>query len=563
VHANATPDVRVNHIPDAEAVMPNHAMNSQATATVVPNRVSADDLLSVLPQRQAIEPKVNIAARPEPATTPEAVKLPVANGGAAPRVVDQVDAPVHSVTKPEAEVVRRVPAEQVNAEMEAAGMQPAWMKDTDVVERIDPAGTQYRQVVSQGQADAWARGKPAAGNWATRDQIPSQSYARNELAIRPEFKSDVSIELTYESTAPHQVRDGVVGPMADSPGGGSQIQFMGDKNLKVVGQRSLPVDADKTRAPSALKNADWMEERVHPGQAAVSAAPFDVNKLTPKDIPTYKSGKFNSWFDARSPEEIGVMYKNEGLRDKIESGLRGAGGKHEFLMVAEAPQWSKWGVRSQQVQEDFAIKISDLNEGGLAKNWTHSTGGKALAPNSKTVHNELQSIIKQSNSLDDFKANMRPWADKWMNGGYEALPPGFQAPSKTTSVDFMEGTGRLDGQLYPAKKLEQLGSYLERRGITLKVGDEFLPPLKAGGFSASEKALILRDNPTSYEVAHELTHFRQYQALGEEAYSAQTRLAKEQHVFDKLESMPKRWENLTVEERSHARWYIDKVGGLW
>lgn len=130
-------------------------------------------------------------------------------------------------------------------------------------------------------------------------------------------------------------------------------------------------------------------------------------------------------------------------------------------------------------------------------------------------------------------------------------------------LDAMEGAGRLGGQLYGEEKLAKLGAYLERRGIALQVGDEYLPPGYAGGFSAGERALVLRDNPTNYEVWHELTHYQQFKSLGETAYSAQTRLMKEQYVFDKLESMPKRWNSLQPEEMSHARWYIDKVGGLW
>jgi len=154
--------------------------------------------------------------------------------------------------------------------------------------------------------------------------------------------------------------------------------------------------------------------------------PINISALTPKGIPSFKSGQFNDWFDVRTPEEISALYQNPALRNKIEDGLRGAGGNHEFLMVAEAPQWSQWGVRAGQVQEDFAIPISALNEGGLAKGWTHSTGLKgSKSPGSKTVHNELQNVIKNSSSLSDFKANMQPWAEKWINGGYKALPPGF------------------------------------------------------------------------------------------------------------------------------------------
>ncbi|MGE9799099.1 hypothetical protein, partial [Acinetobacter baumannii] len=169
---------------------------------------------------------------------------------------------------------------------------------------------------------------------------------------------------------------------------------------------------------SLVPNVPYMELK--------ASGKLNITVLKPKDIPSFRSGEFNRWFDERSSNEIAELYKIPALRGKIEDGLRGAGGKHEFMMVAEAPQWSQWGVNAKQVQEDFAISISALNEGGLAKGWKHATGLKgSKSPGSKTAHNELQKVIKASNSLDNFKTNMQPWAEKWINGGYNALPPGF------------------------------------------------------------------------------------------------------------------------------------------
>ncbi|MDM5176220.1 DUF6531 domain-containing protein [Massilia sp. DJPM01] len=153
---------------------------------------------------------------------------------------------------------------------------------------------------------------------------------------------------------------------------------------------------------------------------------IDIANLKARDIPSFKSGDFNKWFDARSSQELALIYENPGLRAKVETGLRGAGGQHEMLMVAEAPKWRQWGVKAKEVQEDFAIPIAELNEGGLANGWTHVVGKKGVpAPNSKTVHNQLQSIIQKSNTLPEFKANIRPWAETWITGGYDGLPPGF------------------------------------------------------------------------------------------------------------------------------------------
>jgi hypothetical protein len=49
-------------------------------------------------------------------------------------------------------------------------------------------------------------------------------------------------------------------------------------------------------------------------------------------------------------------------------------------------------------------------------------------------------------------------------------------------ADYM--AARFGGELDHAGKLAQLEGYLGRRGITLQVGDEFLPAGKVGGFNA-------------------------------------------------------------------------------
>lgn len=132
-------------------------------------------------------------------------------------------------------------AEVVNNEMIAAGNQPAWMPNTNVVTQVVPTGTRYQMVVSEAQAQALAQGEPWFGGWATPDAVPSQAFARNDLAILPEFKPDVSYVVTVETTAPQTVNAGFAGPLGDLGGGGSQVEFVGQRNLQLVGQpQSLP-----------------------------------------------------------------------------------------------------------------------------------------------------------------------------------------------------------------------------------------------------------------------------------------------------------------------------------
>jgi hypothetical protein len=151
--------------------------------------------------------------------------------------------------------------------------------------------------------------------------------------------------------------------------------------------------------------------------------------------------------------------------------------------------------------------------------------------------------------------------------GQEAPIPSFASYSaplqqaEQATIDAVGG-GRLNGALFPTSRMPTLASYLANRGVTLRVAGEGLPPNAAAGFSASMKELILRPNPTRYEVGHELSHFIQFRKLGLAAYDAQSRTQKEQFVFDLLNNNPARWGRMSDEERTHAVEYIQSVGGL-
>ena len=189
----------------------------------------------------------------------------------------------------------------------------------------------------------------------------------------------------------------------------------------LVHNSAAKVPEGSTRAPDA-EGIGPAQQEMFPakGGSGVKTHAGVVHSL--KDIPTHKSGDFEAWFDSLSADDVAELWKTPAYRRKIETQLRGDGGMHEMLMVAEAPHWKNWGVGTSDVQHDFAIAIEKLNEGGLAKGWTHSTGRLgSKAPGSKTAHNELQAIIQKSDSLEAFRENLRQWADSWIEGGYDAL----------------------------------------------------------------------------------------------------------------------------------------------
>ncbi|EAC7253710.1 hypothetical protein AF087_04125, partial [Listeria monocytogenes] len=95
---------------------------------------------------------------------------------------------------------------------------------------------------------------------------------------------------------------------------------------------------------------------------------------------------------------------------------------------------------------------------------------------------------------------------------------------------------------------------------------------KGGAFNAETGTIILKDNPTRYEVLHEVSHYIQYKNIGKGAYKTLPRAGKtfdtkqfnapEQFVYDMLSNNTRRWKSFTEAERMHANWYINNFGGI-
>jgi len=123
---------------------------------------------------------------------------------------------------------------EANAAMESQNYRGAWGGST-VVTELAPSGSQYNMVLNTGQAQAFLEGIPAFGSWATPDTVPDQSFARNDLAILPNMKQDIPFVALVETTAPQMLNRGLVGALDGAAGGANQVEFLGPKNLKIVG----------------------------------------------------------------------------------------------------------------------------------------------------------------------------------------------------------------------------------------------------------------------------------------------------------------------------------------
>lgn len=102
----------------------------------------------------------------------------------------------------------------------------------------------------------------------------------------------------------------------------------------------------------------------------------------------------------------------------------GPGGEHEYLMRSTAPKGKEWGVTARELREKYSVALDELDK---VSKFTHSRGTRgSLAPGSTKAHNELSKIIMESNSIDEFKKNLVPWANTWLNNGVKDLPPALQ-----------------------------------------------------------------------------------------------------------------------------------------
>jgi RHS repeat-associated protein len=98
-----------------------------------------------------------------------------------------------------------------------------WMPGAPITSQPAPPGGLLVQM-------AMAPGQTRPGGWATTDHIPDVSYVRNDLAVTPEFKPQVSHVQTFQIPEGVQLQHGTVGPQtcgcSSYAGGGSQVQIL-------------------------------------------------------------------------------------------------------------------------------------------------------------------------------------------------------------------------------------------------------------------------------------------------------------------------------------------------
>ncbi|UDN38148.1 hypothetical protein LG402_15630 [Proteus sp. NMG38-2] len=96
-------------------------------------------------------------------------------------------------------------------------------------------------------------------------------------------------------------------------------------------------------------------------------------------------------------------------------------------------------------------------------------------------------------------------------------------------------TGYLNSPRLSRRELTDIRNELSELGIKfVKNADRLLPPHTRGGFDYTSGTVYLKRGATRYEAFHEMTHAKQYAAIGKEAYIALGTYARESHVFNTI-----------------------------
>ncbi|MFB7467312.1 DUF6531 domain-containing protein [Streptomyces sp. NPDC056224] len=106
-----------------------------------------------------------------------------------------------------------------------ANREPPHLEGSPILARFAKPGEEFNMVISQGQT------RP--GGFGTFGDVPNQQFVRDQLAVRTDWKDDVSLLQRYRISDgdPILVQESIIGPQMDPklghlPGGAGQIEIM-------------------------------------------------------------------------------------------------------------------------------------------------------------------------------------------------------------------------------------------------------------------------------------------------------------------------------------------------
>ncbi|WP_171005566.1 LXG domain-containing protein [Bacillus sp. E(2018)] len=193
------------------------------------------------------------------------------------------------------------------------------------------------------------------------------------------------------------------------------------KDFDNVEEELMVLQASKVREVEGKGTGETTVKRQTPNQRKSEVIQHNFVKITSrtniynsKDIPSVRDGEFIRWFDNITIDELEIAWANPEVKKVISSRLRTPGKLHEWLMIARAPTFKRWGISAKQIQE-LRTPTKDVE-------FINPPGKHHRAPGSKRAHNEILEIIDTSLDYDTFVRRLQMWSHYRYKGGVEGLP---------------------------------------------------------------------------------------------------------------------------------------------
>lgn len=249
---------------------------------------------------------------------------------------------------------------------------------------------------------------------------------------------DLATERRSQYSAPEMLLSGSLGAAAEFlPQGLAELR---KEPTYSIGPRDIDRDLDVSIDISAAPRPDMRisgESATfgRPGTAGTqeSGKPLVLQDPTPirqgataetaSSVPSVREGAFGRWFDKQSMEQFEKLWSDPATRRAIQTRLRSPGGLHEWLLVARANVFKRWGVSAETIAQN---RTSTGDVGFVNPTGRHGGTG------STTAHNELLDVVDTSLDYEQYLRRLQNWANYRLEGGTEALPSGLQpqAPAK-------------------------------------------------------------------------------------------------------------------------------------
>lgn len=128
---------------------------------------------------------------------------------------------------------------------------------------------------------------------------------------------------------------------------------------------------------------------------------------------------FIKQFDDLSYEEFKIIYDDKQYKKQLGRKIRGGNKAHEWLKVSQIDKFKQWGISMKTILECVTpTKGVDF----INPNGHHPSKGIPNNYASQQNHKDLDKLIEESNSCEDYLQKLNIWAKDHLKNGILDLP---------------------------------------------------------------------------------------------------------------------------------------------